>query len=137
SLDTTALTDGEHVLTATNAAGATSQRTFLVDNTAPQVTSSITDGAHLDRATVLDVEVTDANGVEGPLTIELDGAPVANGSVVGPGLAEGDHTLAITATDTLGNAATTTIAFTSAVIPQQISAPRAEAAGDDITLSAA
>ncbi|TRY18647.1 hypothetical protein FOJ82_05860 [Tessaracoccus rhinocerotis] len=136
ALDTTALADGTHQLAATTASGAVSVRTFDVDNTAPVATSSITAGQHLTETTVLEVEATDPNGVE-DLTITIDGAPVASGSLIGPELRLGFHELAITATDGIGNTGTTTIEFSTAEIPAGIIDLRAEETAEGIELSAA
>ncbi|GAB3816837.1 hypothetical protein GCM10028820_16770 [Tessaracoccus terricola] len=134
-LDTTALSDGTHQLSATTAAGAVSVRSFDVDNTAPEVTSSIVAGQHLAEATVLEVSATDAHGVT-EIAITIDGAPVSNGSLVGPELRLGHHELAITATDAIGNTGTTTIEFSSSEIPSGITDPQARPVDGGIELSA-
>ncbi|OLT54320.1 metallophosphoesterase [Cellulosimicrobium sp. CUA-896] len=47
----------------------------------------------------------------------LDGAELAPGDAVGPGLAPGEHALVVTATDVLGNSSTHEVVFTSLGIP--------------------
>ncbi|GAA1711558.1 hypothetical protein GCM10009809_04770 [Isoptericola hypogeus] len=140
-VDTTDLTDGEHEIAATSSTGQTATRTLETDNSAPRVVSSTpADGATITRSVPLAVELDDANGVVGGPDVTLDGEPVEIGSAVGPGLAAGEHTLALTTTDSLGNSATREIAFTSAGIPD-VPAELAPAAGTEdvaspVTLSA-
>ncbi|GIG92669.1 carbohydrate-binding protein [Plantactinospora endophytica] len=116
-VDTTALADGAHTIRAV-VGDKTSTRQFTVDNTAPVVESSVpAQGQRLTATVALDVEIADATGVAGTPTITLDGRPVAQGDQIGHGLPAGDHTIAVTATDTLGNTATREVRFTSASIP--------------------
>ncbi|MFD0745002.1 hypothetical protein ACFQ1L_26700 [Phytohabitans flavus] len=116
-VDTAALTDGQHSVTATSG-DKTATRTFTVDNTAPVVESSVpAEGQRLTATVALNVKVKDATGVAGTPTITLDGKPVKQGDQIGHGLPAGAHTLAVTATDTLGNTATREVRFTSASIP--------------------
>ena len=96
----------------------TATRTFTVDNTAPVVESSVpAEGQRLTATVALDVRVKDATGVAGTPALTLDGKPVKQGDQIGHGLPAGAHTLAVTATDTLGNTATREVRFTSASIP--------------------
>ena len=53
----------------------------------------------------------------GTPAITLDGAAVKQGDQIGHGLAAGEHTIAVTATDRLGNTATREVRFSSASIP--------------------
>ncbi|MDQ7904932.1 Ig-like domain repeat protein [Phytohabitans sp. ZYX-F-186] len=116
-VDTAALADGPHSVTATSG-DRTATRTFTVDNTAPVVKSSVpAEGQRLTATVALDVRVEDATGVAGTPTITLDGQAVKQGDQIGHGLPAGAHTLAVTATDTLGNTATREVRFTSASIP--------------------
>ncbi|WP_433205980.1 carbohydrate-binding protein [Dactylosporangium sp. CS-047395] len=116
-LDTAKLADGRHTITAV-VGDKTSTRTFTVDNTAPQVARSVpAEGQRLTSTVALVVNVTDATGVAGTPVITLDGKAVKQGDQIGRGLPAGAHTIAVTAADTLGNAATREIHFTSADIP--------------------
>lgn len=117
-LDTATLADGEHEITSATAAGALARRTVTTDNTGPAIASSTpAAGEELATATTLAVELTDASGVlEGP-HVTLDGAALEPGAAVGPGLAPGEHTLVVTATDVLGNASTHEVVFTSLGVP--------------------
>nr|BFE56097.1 hypothetical protein GCM10020063_006230 [Dactylosporangium thailandense] len=116
-LDTTKVDDGRHTITAV-VADKTSTRGFTVDNTAPQISQSVpAEGQRLTSTVALEVGVTDATGVAGKPVITLDGKAVNQGDPIGRGLAAGAHTIAVTAADTLGNAATREIHFTSANIP--------------------
>ncbi|MEK8227257.1 hypothetical protein NKG05_15975 [Oerskovia sp. M15] len=117
-LDTTTLPDGEHEVTATSVSGARSTRTVTTDNTGPVIVSSTpADGSTLGSAAALAVELEDLAGVASGPDVTLDGTPVAIGDPVGPGLAEGEHTLVVSAADVLGNTAQHEITFTSLGIP--------------------
>ncbi|WP_432991537.1 carbohydrate-binding protein [Dactylosporangium sp. CA-233914] len=116
-VDSTTLADGTHTIKAV-VGDKTSTRTFTVDNTAPQVAGSVpAEGQRLTSTVALVVDVKDASGVAGKPAITLDGKAVNQGDQIGHGLPAGAHTIAVTATDTLGNTATRQIHFTSADIP--------------------
>ncbi|MBE1492757.1 carbohydrate-binding protein [Plantactinospora soyae] len=116
-VDTTAIADGPHTIKAT-VGDKTSTRHFTVDNSAPVVESSVpAPGQRLTATVALDIKVSDATGVAGTPAITLDGKAVAQGDQIGHGLPAGSHTIAVTATDTLGNTATREVRFTSASIP--------------------
>lgn len=135
-VDTTAIADGEHTVTAT-AGDKSATRSFSVDNSAPVVVSSVpAAGQHLTANVSLDVQLDDASGVAGDPAITLDGEAVRAGDVVGHGLAAGDHVLAVTASDSLGNRATREVHFTSASIPDVPAELTATVEGDSATLSA-
>ncbi|MEV0891199.1 metallophosphoesterase [Promicromonospora sp. NPDC050262] len=117
-VDTTTLPDGEHELAATSTTGETAIRALFTDNSGPALVSATpADGDRLTSAAPLAVAVEDASGVvEGP-DVTLDGAEIAVGDPVGPGLTAGAHTLVVSATDGLGNEVTHEIGFVSAGIP--------------------
>ncbi|MEV0715410.1 carbohydrate-binding protein [Asanoa sp. NPDC050611] len=116
-VDTTTIDDGRHTVSA-KSGDRTATRTFTVDNAAPTVESSVpAEGQRLTATVALDVRVKDATGVAGTPTLLLDGKAVKQGDQIGHGLPAGAHTLAVTATDTLGNTATREVRFTSASIP--------------------
>lgn len=118
-LDTTAIADGAHVLAAASTTGEVATRTLLTDNSAPAVASSTpADGATITASVALDVQLDDASGLVGTPGLTLDGVPVTLGSLIGPGLGAGEHTIAVTATDALGNAAVREVVFASAGIPE-------------------
>ncbi|HWJ08909.1 MAG TPA: LamG-like jellyroll fold domain-containing protein, partial [Nocardioides sp.] len=73
-------------------------------------------GDHLSAPVELEVDIANEDNATG-WTYRLDGEPVAPGEQVGPGLAAGDHVLAITATDVFGKAIDLEIPFTSDAIP--------------------
>lgn len=117
-VDTTTLTDGEHTIAATSA-GGTATRTLLTDNTAPQVSTSVPAASQtLREGVVFEAEIEDASGLVGEPTFTLDGDPLVRGDLIGPGLAAGEHTIATTLTDALGNTADREIRFTSVGIPE-------------------
>lgn len=117
-VDTAALSDGEHELAATSTTGERATRTLFTDNTGPAlVEATPADGDRLTSSVPLAVSVDDASGVvQGP-DVTLDGEAFAPGDLVGPGLSAGDHVLAVSATDGLGNEVTHEIDFVSAGIP--------------------
>ncbi|WP_285102934.1 metallophosphoesterase [Promicromonospora sp. MEB111] len=117
-VDTTTLPDGEHELAATSTTGETATRALFTDNSGPALVSATpADGDRLTSAVPLAVAVEDASGVvEGP-DVTLDGAEIAVGDPVGPGLTAGAHTLVVSATDGLGNEVTHEIDVVSAGIP--------------------
>ena len=117
-VDTATLADGEHELAATSTTGETATRALFTDNTGPALVSATpADGDRLTSAVPLAVAVDDASGVvQGP-DITLDGAAIAVGDPVGPGLSAGAHTLVVSATDGLGNEVDHQIGFVSAGIP--------------------
>ncbi|WP_154792029.1 hypothetical protein [Occultella kanbiaonis] len=117
-VDTAGLTDGEHTLTAVSASGATSRRTISTDNTGPALTgSSPADGAEIGSPVPLAVDLEDLSGVLGEPTLTLDGAEVAPGTSIGPGLTAGEHVITVTAEDVLGNTSTHEIAFVALGVP--------------------
>ncbi|MQY12377.1 hypothetical protein SRB5_25100 [Streptomyces sp. RB5] len=140
-LDTARIMDGRHTLAAVSTGGETATRTLFSDNTAPEIASSTpAAGQKLTAAVVLDVRLSDANAVVSGPDVTLDGKAIKPGAPVGPGLKAGQHTLKVSGTDSLGNAATRTVAFTSAGIPDTPTtlapAPGSTDAGGQVTLSA-
>ncbi|GAA5146533.1 lamin tail domain-containing protein [Nocardioides marinquilinus] len=114
--DTTAVADGEHVVTAT-AGDLSATRTVVVDNTAPEVAPTVEDGRRYRGEVTLDAAVTDAgSGVAADaVAATLDGESVELPHVVrSVELAPGEHTLVVTARDRVGNATSRTVVFTTA-----------------------
>ncbi|GAA1734184.1 hypothetical protein GCM10009746_15700 [Microbacterium paludicola] len=117
-LDTTALADGAHTIAATSTTGETATRTLNTDNTAPEIASSTpADGTTITAAVALDIQLEDNSGIVGTPTVTLDGAPIALGDPIGPGLSAGEHTIEVSAADGLGNTGARQVRFTSAGIP--------------------
>ncbi|WP_448809054.1 metallophosphoesterase [Agromyces bauzanensis] len=117
-VDTVALADGEHEIAAASTTGEVATRRIITDNSGPAVASSVpAAGSTITQAVSLDVQLEDASGILSGPDVTLDGQPVAPGDLVGPGLSAGEHTIAVTAVDGLGNGATREIVFTSAGIP--------------------
>ncbi|MFI6761051.1 carbohydrate-binding protein [Micromonospora sp. NPDC050417] len=116
-VDTTSIGDGKHSIKAV-VGDKTSTRQFTVDNTAPEIESSVpAEGQRLTSTVALNIKIKDATGIAGAPTITLDGVAVNQGDQIGHGLPAGAHTIAMTATDTLGNTVTREVHFTSASIP--------------------
>ncbi|WP_157078942.1 lamin tail domain-containing protein [Herbiconiux solani] len=111
--DTTAVADGAHTVVATSGV-TTASAAVTVDNTAPALTTTLTDGTEYRGAFSIDATATDAGSGLATQTATLDGSairlPYSASSVT---MASGSHAFVITATDALGNAATKTVAFTT------------------------
>ncbi|MGW9629714.1 metallophosphoesterase [Agromyces sp. NPDC055520] len=117
-LDTTDVADGVHTVAAASTTGEIATRSIAIDNSGPAVASSVpAQGETITSAVALDVRLDDPSGILSGPEVTLDGSPVALSAPIGPGLGAGEHTLAVTATDGLGNAATREIVFVSAGIP--------------------
>ena len=111
---------GEHVLQAdaTDIAGNTTSvtTTFTIDTAAPLITvTGVAKGATYPGPVtpVVVIEDEDLN----TSTTTLDGQPFETGTEVA---AEGPHTLAVSATDTAGNSASQSVAFTIDMTPPDI-----------------
>lgn len=114
-LDTAKIADGKHTLAATSKTGKTATRVLVTDNSAPKIASSVpAAGQKLTASVVLDVRLEDLSAVVTGPVVTLDGKPVQLGAAVGPGLSAGEHTLAVSATDGVGNSASREVKFTSA-----------------------
>ncbi len=103
--------EGSYTLavTATDAAGNTANTTvaFVIDKTPPVISVSGVSNGGVYNATVTPViTVTEAH--PGTQTITLNGQPFTSGTAVS---AAGSYTLAVTATDTAGNTASTSVGF--------------------------
>lgn len=118
-LDTTTYAEGEHVITLVDDEGHTLSRTVQFDNAGPTLVSSTpAAGSHLSEPTVLEVELDDTVGVDTEsISLTLDGTPVEIGDIIGAGLAQGTHTIEVTASDVRGHVATHSWEFTSSTIP--------------------
>ncbi|MFP3714925.1 lamin tail domain-containing protein [Puerhibacterium sp. TATVAM-FAB25] len=142
--DTTAVDDGEHTVTATAGSGpeaATVTRTVVVDNTAPAITTPLSDGATYRGEITVDAEASDAGAGVASLTAVLDGAEVALPHTTSSlELPAGEHTVTFTAKDALGSTATRTVTFTTPdeTPATELGEPAAGATvpAGDVTLSA-
>ena len=112
--DTTAVPDGEHVITASEG-DRTATRTVIVDNTAPRIESTVTDGSQYRGDFTIDASVTDEGSGFKSVSATLDEQditlPLQTSSLT---LTPGDHTAVITASDRVGNISTSTVAFSTA-----------------------
>ncbi|TDE98691.1 hypothetical protein EXU48_00270 [Occultella glacieicola] len=117
-VDTATIADGEHTLTATTASGATARRALTTDNTGPALVGSTPAvGAEIGSPVPLAVELDDLSGLLGEPTLTLDGAEIAPGTSVGPGLTAGEHVIVVSAVDVLGNTSTHEITFVALGVP--------------------
>ncbi|WP_411720547.1 lamin tail domain-containing protein, partial [Mycetocola sp.] len=111
--DTTTVADGEHVVSATDGTNSLS-RTVIVDNTAPEVTSSIVDGTPYQGEISIEAEITDAGSGVGSYTATLEGMPITlpytTSSLT---LAPGEHDVVIESTDKVGNVSRFEATFTT------------------------
>jgi len=113
--DTTAVADGPHSVTATDGT-TTVERTVLVDNTAPAVTTGLEAGRRYQGAFTIDASATDAGSGLASIAAELDGEevflPYETSSL---DLPAGEHVLVLTARDQVGNESRTEVGFTTPV----------------------
>ncbi|WP_062077256.1 metallophosphoesterase [Demequina globuliformis] len=109
--DTTQALDGDHVFSASSAAGEAQVR-LTVDNSAPEVTPSIGQGAWVRGEATLDASVADAVAGVDAVTATVDGRAVRLPHTLSS-LTEtpGPHTFTVTATDKAGNTATVATDF--------------------------
>lgn len=141
ALDTTGLTDGWHQLTVRNQDGSTLTQSIRVDNTAPVIQPSISEGALMKGAFTLAAQVTDAGiGVE-QVTHFLDGEKIAaEFPTSSTQLSAGNHTYQVIAEDGLGNRSQVSVNFRIPVENPSVSAltphDGAEGASDAVDLTA-
>ncbi|AGF72165.1 immunoglobulin-like domain-containing protein [Corynebacterium halotolerans] len=74
-------------------------------------------GARLTEAAEFQVEFVDPALLSPQVRYTLDGEEIAPGDLIGPGLTEGEHVIALEAVDVFGNDFTEEITFTSGDIP--------------------
>ncbi|TFD55532.1 hypothetical protein E3T55_00880 [Cryobacterium frigoriphilum] len=113
--DTTLAADGAHTVSASNGLDSRSRR-VIVDNLAPAITTDVEAGRLYQGEFMIDAEATDAGAGLESLTATLDGRdiqlPYATSSIR---LADGEHTLVLTARDLIGNEASETTLFSTPV----------------------
>lgn len=106
--DTTTLADGEYEIS-----DGADYITVKVDNTAPIITPTIEEKSYKGPFTI-DANMTDLSDVT-TVHATLDGEAITLPYKTGSGqLAAGEHSVVITATDSVGNEATQTVNFTTA-----------------------
>lgn len=116
--DTTAVADGDHSIRATAGAAGELQveRTVVVDNTAPAVTTEVEEGKLYQGEFTLDGSAADAGSGVTTVAATLDGReiqlPHATSSIE---LADGEHAFTIVARDAVGNETTNTVTFLTPV----------------------
>ncbi|WP_243231762.1 metallophosphoesterase [Microbacterium sp. CIAB417] len=112
--DTTVVADGDHAITARAGADEVTT-TVAVDNTAPAIAPTVNEGERYRGHLVVDAAATDDGAGVAEITATLDGVPIAvpleTSSLA---LAPGAHVAEFTATDAVGNAATTSVSFETA-----------------------
>ncbi|MBW8763229.1 MAG: lamin tail domain-containing protein [Microbacterium sp.] len=147
--DTTAVADGPHEITASAGQAAAARaavaetvtRTVVVDNTAPEITTSLAEGELYRGPFTIDASATDAGSGFASMTASLDGEeitlPTDTSSLT---LTPGDHVAVVTASDAVGNVSTSTVSFTTAdELPHTMLVNPADGAvieGDSVELSA-
>ena len=109
-LDTTALSDGVHTITAT-AGSRTDTAEVIVDNTIPVINMGIEEGAQMTGTLTIDPQVTDANGLAA-MSVILNGEEITVPySQAVRDMAEGTYELTVLAEDLAGNLAQETVTF--------------------------
>ena len=113
--DTTAVTDGEHLVSASDG-GTEVAAQVRVDNTLPDVTTDLEADKLYQGTFTIDAQASDIGSGLVSLETTLDGRVIAlpyeTSSLT---LAEGDHEVVITATDAAGNVTERVIAFRTPV----------------------
>ena len=124
-------------ITAAEAA-ALNTAAFEARNTAltPRVTSTVpADGAHLVSPVTLSAVIANEEHLSRPARYTLDGVAIQPGAQVGPGLSQGTHVLAISATDVFGTDVSRSVTFTSETLPSAGGVDTDQASGT-VSLSA-
>ncbi|TCN01049.1 S-layer family protein [Paenibacillus sp. BK033] len=114
TLDTTTLSDGEHVFEVSDAeAGTKASVTAIIDNTLPVFEEfSVKNGETYSGNIALNVKAADATSGIRTTTATLDGEAVTlPGQVKASELSAGDHVFTVTVTDKAGNAAASSATF--------------------------
>lgn len=110
-VDTTKLSDGEHILKVTNGT-STKEVTFIVDNKAPEIELGVNDGDVLRGNITLNPKVTEANTLD-EFVVTLDGEQISDVyETTSYALGDGVHTIAAFAKDAAGNETTKSASFT-------------------------
>lgn len=111
TVDTAQLADGEHTFTVSD--GQNSKNfTFYVDNTAPKIGMNFRKDELIKGTFELNPVVSDAGSGVAKIEAYLDGAAVSLPCEITSGhMDAGTHTLTVTATDAMGNAATVSETF--------------------------
>lgn len=110
-VDTTKLSDGEHILKVTNGT-STKEVTFIVDNKAPEIELGVNDGDVLRGNITLNLKVTETNTLD-EFVVTLDGEQISDVyETTSYALGDGVHTIAAFAKDAAGNETTKSASFT-------------------------
>ena len=110
-VDTTKLSDGEHILKVTNGT-STKEVTFIVDNKAPEIELGVNDGDVLRGNITLNPKVTETNTLD-EFVVTLDGEQISDVyETTSYALGDGVHTIAAFAKDAAGNEITKSASFT-------------------------
>lgn len=110
-VDTTKLSDGEHILKVTNGTSA-KEVTFIVDNKAPEIELGVNDGDVLRGNITLNPKVTETNTLD-EFVVTLDGEQISDVyETTSYALGDGVHTIAAFAKDAAGNETTKSASFT-------------------------
>ena len=110
-VDTTKLSDGEHILKVTNGT-STKEVTFIVDNKAPEIELGVNDGDVLRGNITLNPKVTETNTLD-EFVVTLDGEQISDVyETTSYALGDGVHTIAAFVKDAAGNETTKSASFT-------------------------
>ncbi|WP_158299424.1 lamin tail domain-containing protein [Paenibacillus antri] len=119
--DTTAVPDGTHTVAVAHATYGVETSDVVVDNTAPVIEPSVIEGETYRGPFTIAAAVTDALAGVQSIAATLDGKSIALPYATASWeLAEGKHTLRVTALDKVGNEALVETAF---FVPDETPAP--------------
>lgn len=133
NLDTTKLKDGAYTIVAEN--GNQDERmeaSIIVDNTKPEINLGIKDGDTISKSVMLEEAdiAKDTSGISN-IAVTLDGENIELPAVINPDeLKNGEHILAVAATDIAGNIETKTVKFTSKKSNTKVSDDKNESISD-------
>ncbi len=107
SVDTTVIDDGNYTAKFTNNGSTVETRKYTIDNTAPVVKFSHSNGANVSRLEKVTFSVNDATKVDTALYVDGE----LTNSINTKELAKGNHTAIVFATDAVGNVSKAALNF--------------------------
>lgn len=134
TLDTTAISNGRHTLTVSDGQNEDITRSFIIDNAAPTITTSLQDGATLKGQITIDAKIADGESGLASQSATLDGTAITLPYETWSGeLTPGVHTVVFSATDNAGNKTSKTITFK--IDPENPETPQDTGVADNAQLS--
>lgn len=135
--DTTAVDDGEHTVTLEHRDGTSTTNTVVVDNTDPEIVSTVpADGSELKGTVTLAVDAADATSGVANTQVTIDGEEYPVGEALSSDdLEDGEHEMVVTVTDEAGNETSTTVSFSSIAESPDVEVVSPENGATDVSTS--